>query len=230
MQRFQLVGANVQGRDLAVGDIHGHFDRLQQSLDAVGFNKEKDRLFSVGDLVDRGPFSRAALHWLEQPWFYAVQGNHESLAINLVRGGRLDLAMYRAAGGGWFIDSTAAEQLRFVERFEQMPIALQVESASGPIGLLHADSPFDDWSTLRTWLELADDPDVLETCLWSRRRLKQADTTPVKGLRALLVGHTTVQSVRQLGNVWHLDTGGWTSGHFSLMDLRTLMLVNASPA
>jgi len=72
MQRFQLVGANVQGRDLAVGDIHGHFDRLQQSLDAVGFNKEKDRLFSVGDLVDRGPFSRAALHWLEQPWFYAV--------------------------------------------------------------------------------------------------------------------------------------------------------------
>ncbi|MBI6927030.1 metallophosphoesterase [Pseudomonas putida] len=230
MQRFQLVGANSQGRDLAVGDIHGHFDRLQQCLDAVGFNPHKDRLFSVGDLVDRGPLSRAALHWLEQPWFHAVQGNHESLAISLVRGGRLDLSMYRAAGGGWFIDSTAVEQLRFVERFEQMPIALQVESASGPIGLLHADCPFDDWSTLRTWLELDDDPDVLETCLWSRRRLKQADITPVKGLRALLVGHTTVQSVRQLGNVWHLDTGGWASGHFSLIDLRTLTLVNARPA
>lgn len=230
MQRFQLVGANSQGRDLAVGDIHGHFDRLQQCLDAVGFNPHKDRLFSVGDLVDRGPLSRAALHWLEQPWFHAVQGNHESLAISLVRGGRLDLSMYRAAGGGWFIDSTAVEQLRFVERFEQMPIALQVESPSGPIGLLHADCPFDDWSTLRTWLELDDDPDVLETCLWSRRRLKQADITPVKGLRALLVGHTTVQSVRQLGNVWHLDTGGWASGHFSLIDLRTLTLVNARPA
>jgi len=111
-------------------------------------------------------------------------------------------------------------------RRKLLPALYQLEKS----GLLHADSPFDDWSTLRTWLELDDDPDVLETCLWSRRRLKQADTTPVKGLRALLVGHTTVQSVRQLGNVWHLDTGGWTSGHFSLMDLRTLMLVNASPA
>nr|WP_314482787.1 metallophosphoesterase [uncultured Pseudomonas sp.] len=230
MGRFQGVVANVHGRDVAVGDIHGHFDRLQRSLDAIGFDTRVDRLFSVGDLVDRGPLSQAALHWLEQPWFHAVQGNHESLAINLVRGGRLDLAMYQAAGGGWFIDLPVAEQQRFVECFEQLPIAMQVESANGPVGLVHADCPFEDWATLRTWLELDDDPDVREACLWSRRRLKHNDTTPVKGLRALLVGHTTVQHVRQLGNVWHLDTGGWSSGHFSVLDLRTLTLLNASPA
>jgi hypothetical protein len=104
MSRFRRIAANTRGRDLAVGDIHGHFQRLQQCLDGVGFNPAVDRLFSVGDLVDRGPHSAQALDWLAQPWFHAVQGNHESLAINHLRGGRLDLDMYRAAGGGWFLD------------------------------------------------------------------------------------------------------------------------------
>lgn len=98
MARFRRMIANIRGRDLAVGDIHGHFQRLQQCLDAVGFDPAVDRLFSVGDLVDRGPHSEAALDWLAQPWFHAVQGNHEALAITRVRGGRLDLGMYRAAG------------------------------------------------------------------------------------------------------------------------------------
>lgn len=43
---------NTTGRDLAVGDIHGHFNKLQQHLDEMGFDPGKgDRLFSVGDLA-----------------------------------------------------------------------------------------------------------------------------------------------------------------------------------
>jgi serine/threonine protein phosphatase 1 len=160
-----------------------------------------------------------------------VQGNHEALAITRVRGGRLDLEMYRAAGGSWFLDLPRAEQLRYVERFEQLPIAIEVESADGLVGLLHADSPFADWAALRRWLELEldDDPKVREVCQWSRRRLKEGNTQPVQGLRALLVGHTPVLEPKLLGNVWHLDTGGWASGHFSLMDMRTLKLLSAAP-
>ncbi|MOA44463.1 hypothetical protein D3C78_1667470 [compost metagenome] len=82
---------------------------------------------------------------------------------------------------------------------------------------------------MRACLELDDDPGVREVCQWSRRRLKEGDTQPVKGLRALLVGHTPVLQAKQLGNVWHLDTGGWASGHFSLMDLATLQLVSPAP-
>ncbi|BBV96648.1 MULTISPECIES: metallophosphoesterase [Pseudomonas] len=231
MGRFRRLLANIRGRDLAVGDIHGHFQRLEKCLEAVRFDPAVDRLFSVGDLVDRGPHSEAALEWLAQPWFHAVQGNHEALAITRVRGGRLDLEMYRAAGGSWFLDLPRAEQLRYVERFEQLPIAIEVESADGLVGLLHADSPFADWAALRRWLELEldDDPKVREVCQWSRRRLKEGNTQPVQGLRALLVGHTPVLEPKLLGNVWHLDTGGWASGHFSLMDMRTLKLLSPAP-
>ncbi|WP_449432951.1 metallophosphoesterase [Pseudomonas putida] len=226
MSRFRQVAANTQGRDLAVGDIHGHFRRLAQCLDEAGFDPGRDRLFSVGDLVDRGPHSEEALQWLDLPWFHAVQGNHEALAITYLRGGRLDLDMYRAAGGGWFLDLPAVDQQRFVERFEQLPIAIEVPSEAGLIGLLHADSPFTDWAELRARLLAVDDPQVREICQWSRRRLKEGDTHAVQGLRALLVGHTPIPQAKLLGNVWHLDTGGWCAGHFSLMDMHTLELLS----
>ncbi|MCS4283045.1 serine/threonine protein phosphatase 1 [Pseudomonas sp. BIGb0278] len=228
MQRFQQIAANELGRDLAVGDIHGHFPRLQQCLDEVAFDPQVDRLFSVGDLVDRGPHSEEALEWLGQPWFHAVQGNHEALAVSYLCGDPLDLDMYRAAGGGWFLDLPSAVQQRYASVFVTLPLALQVATVDGPIGLVHADSPFNEWSQLRTSLLGEDDPRVREICQWSRRRLREGDTHTVEGLRALLVGHTSVLQVKQLGNVWHLDTGGWNKGHFSLLDMQRLVLL--SPA
>ncbi|QVM89372.1 metallophosphoesterase [Pseudomonas entomophila] len=230
MSRYRRIAANTRGRDLAVGDIHGHFQRLQACLEGVGFDPQVDRLFSVGDLVDRGPDSEKALEWLAEPWFHAVQGNHETLAINHLCGGRVDLDMYRAAGGGWFIDLPEHEQKPFVEAFLTMPIALEVETLYGPVGLLHADSPFSDWAALKESLQNDDDPDVREICQWSRRRLREGDEQWVEGLRALVVGHTPLLRMKVLGNVWHLDTGGWGSGHFSLLDLASLTQVNPMPS
>jgi len=223
MNKVIRVARNTKGRDLAVGDVHGHFSRLRQALDAVDFDPARDRLFSVGDLVDRGPESHEVLGWLALPWLWAVQGNHESLAVAHVRGGRLDYDMYRAAGGSWFLDLDEAIQLRFAEAFERLPLALQIDTAAGPVGILHADCPVRRWRDLMTFLEEMEVPKrVRETCQWSRKRLQQEDTRGVEGLRALLVGHTPVSEVQVLGNVWHIDTSGWSGGHFTLLDLATL--------
>lgn len=227
MNGVQRVAANSRGRDLAVGDVHGHFQRLQQALDAIGFDPGTDRLFSVGDLVDRGPHSEQALAWLQQPWFHAVQGNHEALAIAHVRGQWLDPSLYRASGGGWFLDLDAQRQAQFAAAFEQMPLALQLETVQGPVGLVHADCPFAHWQQLCEHFKHPPVADIQEICQWSRRRLQQDDASVVQGLRALVVGHTPLREVRVLGNVWHIDTGGWASGHFSLLDLARLTLVNA---
>jgi len=48
-------GENREGRDFVVGDIHGMFGHLRMLLKQVSFDAEVDRLFSVGDLVDRCP-------------------------------------------------------------------------------------------------------------------------------------------------------------------------------
>lgn len=65
---------NKTGTDYVVGDIHGCFSLLQAKLDEIGFDPTKDRLFSVGDLVDRGTESDKVLEWLSKPWFHAVCG------------------------------------------------------------------------------------------------------------------------------------------------------------
>ena len=44
-QAFLRIPKNKHGRDFAVGDIHGYFSRLQESLDAMGFDPSGDRLF-----------------------------------------------------------------------------------------------------------------------------------------------------------------------------------------
>lgn len=78
--------ANIAGRDFIVGDLHGCRSMLDTLLEHVVFDVRKDRLFSTGDLVDRGPDSEGCLALLEQPWFYPVLGNHDAMLMAWIYG------------------------------------------------------------------------------------------------------------------------------------------------
>lgn len=82
---IQTVPVNVEGRDFVVGDLHGCFDELTKLMKYVRFDIKKDRLFSTGDLIDRGPRSKECLALLGQPWFYPVLGNHEDLLLTKIK-------------------------------------------------------------------------------------------------------------------------------------------------
>lgn len=69
--------ANFAGRDIIIGDLHGHPEILHRLLAQAKFNPARDRVISTGDLVDRGPDSLGCLEFLNEPWFFAVRGNHE---------------------------------------------------------------------------------------------------------------------------------------------------------
>ena len=73
----RTVRPSARGRDLVVGDVHGCFRTLDRALCELRFDTDSDRLFGVGDLVDRGPHSGEALVWLETRFEAVVMGNQE---------------------------------------------------------------------------------------------------------------------------------------------------------
>jgi serine/threonine protein phosphatase 1 len=75
---------NTKGRDFIVGDIHGYYDDLMEAMDKVNFDRSVDRMFSVGDLIDRGPDSLKCLKLLTEHWFYACIGNHETMCLQAI--------------------------------------------------------------------------------------------------------------------------------------------------
>lgn len=144
IRRSATLAANAAGRDFVVGDLHGHRDLLEQELQRIGFDTTRDRLFSVGDLVDRGPDSLATLVLLDEPWFHAVLGNHELMLLNHLGhySSRLHSRKAHAGGGGDWVAPALARQrrlvLRLADRLAALPLALEV-AADTPFVVMHTD-------------------------------------------------------------------------------------------
>lgn len=208
---FRRIGPG-KGRDFVLGDIHGAFHLVKRALDALKFDPAVDRLFVPGDLVDRGQYSQLALEFLNEPWVYALRGNHEQMVLDMYASGTLDeeaLAFNVERNGmGWWLDVSPARRTAFLDAFARLPVAMEVETARGSVGLVHAEVPIGmDWPTFVARLE-AGDHRTIQSALWGRVRATRGDTSGVAGVGRVFAGHTPqFDGALRLGNCYFVDTG-----------------------
>ncbi|QIL89988.1 hypothetical protein GNX18_09645 [Microbulbifer sp. SH-1] len=151
MSTYWSVECNSRGRDFVVGDVHGHKAQLQAQLDALEFNPGADRLFFVGDIVDRGPDSAGLVEMIDQRTYISILGNHEAMLIAGFEDPGL-VELHQANGGAWFYALPRSRQRAIVEQVREWPWALDIGVGEQRIGLVHADVPGSDWELVKKLL------------------------------------------------------------------------------
>lgn len=234
--RVVRLPQNHEGRDFVVGDIHGCYDEVWAAMKAVGFNPDKDRLIADGDLTDRGPGSTRVERFLDQPYVFANLGNHDDEIVGLYEEGEPHEAVLRAYmnvmgyrnGLGWWLDISREQRMRIVERLRRLPHVIELETARGMVGFVHAEVPRGmDWTTFIAKIKAGDEK-TIKSALWGRERYYAKDSSGVPGIDRVFVGHTPRKKSERLGNVYYVDTGAFKGvldpeheGHLTIANVMT---------
>lgn len=231
MIKILNLETNLQGRDFIIGDLHGTYQLFLNLLRDVKFDTQKDRVISVGDLVDRGTESLQCLELLDEPWFFATKANHEDMFLNW-----LNPKMGTPGYGNFFIRNGGnwAQQANF-DALQREEIALKLDGLPNIINvsefthvihaelyhqepLLDQDFLTNNWQIQEAYLFPSNDGSA---GLWGRFewgnsyvQLAQPEDCPnwqsqLKGL--VFSGHTPQQQATKLNRLINLDTlaYGW---------------------
>lgn len=210
--------ANKEGRDLIVGDIHGEFKKLKIALNSIGFDISKDRLFSVGDLCDRGLHSEDLLHWMNYNWFIPVMGNHELMILNHFYG-YLDEDYMKRIKADWFISLKKEDKEKIVSYFNRLPIGIEIIKEKSKIGIVHAMCPVNSWELFKQTISSSsiEKREMASKAMWSFT--SETEIQYVYDVEAIVVGHNTVKDFCIRENTYMLDTGsGYRTGKLTLLE------------
>jgi len=220
---YLSLSENTQGKDYVVGDIHGCFSVVEQALNLIDFDSERDRLISVGDLVDRGPENQLVAEWLEKPCNYAVMGNHEYMCLT-----------GKGNECGWLTSMDRSAQQRITNHLQDLPVTIDITVPWGKVGVIHAQVPtaMQDWQEV---VSMAQEMNIAELDLhesiWGRSRIRQQRDLPydriITGIDLILCGHTQTQTAQQIGNHLFIDTALY-QGVTGYADVSKLTLVNVT--
>ena len=169
--------SNYHGFTYCMSDIHGEYDRYISMLEYINFSSE-DRLFIIGDAIDRHPNGVDILmDIMKRPNVYFVAGNHEEMLLNTlgpksVFGAR---QLWQSNGGSptrrELLYHRTREELQEILKFvASLPDHLDIEVDGRAFHLVHGmPSKFHDE---RLW-----DRPTADTC------------DPIPGV-TVIVGHT----------------------------------------
>ena len=220
----QYLDLDSEKRHFVFGDIHGRYTTFRRLLDLINYDNTTDVVYSVGDLIDRGPDSVSVVEFFQNENCHAILGNHEHMAM--CPADWEDVWLYPDNGGPATLRSLKQHgyNLQWLrERCASVPMCLDVGDESHPhaFRLLHAESPFHlSEEMLMSYLsQLTRDEISDSNLIWGRSDITRvfrtvmtgnpADTIPVadgRSTRRVFCGHTPIEDVVSAHNVYWIDT------------------------
>lgn len=218
MNIVQRFGINEKGKDYIVGDIHGCMKTFKRGLIELGFNKAVDRVFALGDLIDRGSYNIEAVQLLSNDWFFSVMGNHEDMFMRTLTG-ELDKGNYFYNGGSWIEDEDELTLRAVYHMLDRLPFVIELDTIHGKYGLVHGDVNSTYWDVFIRELETK--ANAIDAAIWGRGRITRLISTTISGIDKVFLGHTIVEVPTKLGNTYYIDTGSFlNNGGITFWDVK----------
>lgn len=224
---YKKIKSNKLGNDYVVGDIHGMYDLLLQELKDIDFDFNKDRLFSVGDLVDRGSQSLKAFNLITESWFIAVRGNHEQFIVSC-KNNTYSEDIHKVNGGDWYYQLNNNTKQTIYDKVQTLPLMIETEVDGKTIGFVHGD--ITDWDTTSYIIknlkeENIDSNVIAQQLLWGRTRIKRQNTNICKGIDHVFLGHTPINEKLTLGNCHYIDTAAVFGNKLTILNIKNFINV-----
>jgi serine/threonine protein phosphatase 1 len=214
-----------------LGDIHGNIRALKQVFEKSGFDKDKDLLIQLGDVVDGWPDTKACIEELMTVKnLVLLTGNHDQWALEWYdredkyhwqtpasywtkQGGQATLDSY--GGIEHYMPPEHVDFLNSARFYYELDGKLFIHAGANPNQKDMSKQPPD----ILIW-----DRDLL-VWAWKKRTVKP--DYKWLDVEEIFIGHTTTQWLTgktdpiHACNLWAIDTGAGWSGKLTIMDIDT---------
>ncbi|WNN42814.1 metallophosphoesterase [Winslowiella toletana] len=214
---YERVEGNEYRKIFVVGDLHGSFEKLLTRLSEINFDPHHDLLVSVGDLIDRGNKNIECLELIREPWFKAVKGNHEQMAIEAVSG-HTNGSLWFQNGGEWYWHLDPDEKIRakgLIQYASTLPLVIEVQTGNEKIVVAHADYPSQSYE----FGKVLDPKEIM----WSRERFSRivdGEGSQIDGADQFYFGHTPIKKKAKAWNQNYIDTGAVFGGTLTIVQVQ----------
>lgn len=149
-----------EARTIVVGDLHGCRETFDRLLTVMGFRPGTDKLWLVGDLINRGPDSLGCLIRARELDAQVVLGNHD-LTLLAIRAG-----VTEPRPGDTFSDILEASNAdEWIDWLRQCPLLIEGNVADRHVVMTHAGIP-PQWSLAQARVLAQEVETVLKSGEW----------------------------------------------------------------
>lgn len=221
-------------KTFVIGDVHGNYRALLQCLERSGFDKENDKLISLGDIADGwSEVSECVDTLLSIKNLVAIRGNHDVWCHDWFEYGRTPSSWTEQGGkatmAGYVRTNKLVEQPH--KDFWKNQIDYYIDDENRLF--IHGG-----WDYMEGFPGGAMLPvhagSLAKECHWDRSLLMGAKSAfgnkmsrngkfkALEEFKEIYIGHTAENNgPNQYGNLWNIDTGAGWNGKLTIMDVNT---------